>query len=96
MRAFISLAIIAGLGLPVTALAETAEEKGLRIALEADAYNAGYGDQVSALEMLLRNRYGDESKRYFRSKVLEYAADGGPVGSHRFVSRGERPRRFFG
>ena len=76
MRAFISLAIIAGLGLPVTALAETAEEKGLRIALEADAYNAGYGDQVSALEMLLRNRYGDESKRYFRSKVLEYAADG--------------------
>jgi hypothetical protein len=76
MRAFISLATVACLGLSQAAFAETAVEKGLRLAHEADAYNAGYGDQVNETEMVLRNRYGDESKRFFRSKTLEYPADG--------------------
>ena len=76
MRALISLFVIAGLGLPAIAFAETAEEKGLRLAMEADGYDTGFGDQITEFEMLLRNRYGDESKRYFRGKTLEFLADG--------------------
>lgn len=58
------------------ALAETAEEKGLRLAKEADARDAGFGDYVADMEMILRNRAGDESARQIRISVLEMDSDG--------------------
>jgi hypothetical protein len=61
---------------PISAMAETPEEKGLRIAVEADEYNTGFGDTVAQLVMVLRNRHGDESTRTFRNKTLEVDADG--------------------
>ncbi len=71
--------VLACLGLvqvPVTALAETVEEKGLRIAKEAEARNDGFGDFTAAMTMVLRDRYGRESLRQMRFKVLEVDGDG--------------------
>ena len=56
--------------------AETAQEKGLRIALEAEARNEGFGDYTAGMTMVLRDRYGQESLRQMRFKVLEVAGDG--------------------
>ena len=50
--------------------AETAEEKGLAIALEADKRDTGWGDQQARLEMILKNRYGQESKRNNRNNSI--------------------------
>lgn len=58
------------------ASAETAEEKGLRLAKEADARDAGFGDYVADMEMLLKNRAGEESRRVLRIRALEVQGDG--------------------
>jgi len=58
------------------AMAETAEEKGLRLAQEADTRDAGFGDHVADMDMLLKNRAGDESRRTLRIRVLEGQGDG--------------------
>lgn len=63
-------------GLPLLAIAETPEEKGLAIAIEADKRDTGWQDQTASLEMVLRNRHGQESKRKTRSKILEVSGDG--------------------
>ncbi|MXY15316.1 MAG: outer membrane lipoprotein-sorting protein [Proteobacteria bacterium] len=69
--------VLAALGLlQAPVLAETAEEKGLRIALEAEARNDGFGDFTAGMTMVLRDRYGRESIRQMRFKVLEVAGDG--------------------
>ncbi len=69
--------LLAALGLAqAPVLAETAEEKGLRIALEAEARNDGFGDFTAGMTMVLRDRYGRESIRQMRFKVLEVAGDG--------------------
>jgi hypothetical protein len=62
--------------LPFSALAETAEEKGLAIAKEADRRDTGWQDQTANLKMVLRNRHGEESIREIRSKTLEVEGDG--------------------
>ncbi|MBL1275419.1 MAG: outer membrane lipoprotein-sorting protein [Ectothiorhodospiraceae bacterium] len=62
--------------LPFYAVAETAEEKGLAITIEADKRDTGWQDQTASLEMTLRNRHGQESKRKIRSKTLEVSGDG--------------------
>ena len=62
--------------LSTSVLAETAEEKGLRLAQEADARDAGFGDHVADMQMILRNRAGDESVRQIRIRVLEVQGDG--------------------
>ncbi|WJW75115.1 outer membrane lipoprotein-sorting protein [Thiohalobacter sp. IOR34] len=60
-----------------TALAaETAEEKGLAIAEEMDRRDTGWGDQTARMEMILRNRRGDESRRQIRVRTLEVENDG--------------------
>jgi outer membrane lipoprotein-sorting protein len=59
-----------------TVHAETAEEKGLAIAIEADSRNAGYGDYTADMTMTLRNKHGKESKRFIRSRTLEVINDG--------------------
>ena len=62
--------------LSLNAFAETAEEKGLAIAVEADKRDTGWGDQQASLEMILRNRFGQESRRKNRNKTLEVKGDG--------------------
>lgn len=61
---------------PAVVAAETPEEIGLRIAMEADAQDTGFGDSEVTMEMVLRNRHGEESVRTFRTKTLEVEGDG--------------------
>ena len=62
--------------LTFNAAAETAEEKGLAIAVEADKRDQGFGSYTSDIKMILKNRQGQESIREIRSKTLEVADDG--------------------
>ncbi|MDH5407275.1 MAG: outer membrane lipoprotein-sorting protein [Gammaproteobacteria bacterium] len=59
-----------------TALAQTPEEKGLAIAVEADKRDTGWKDSSSEMFMTLRNSQGQESKRRMRTKALEVIGDG--------------------
>lgn len=56
--------------------AETPEEKGLAIAIEADKRDTGFIDQQANLVMILKNRNGDESRRSIRTRTLEVKGDG--------------------
>ncbi len=58
------------------ALAETPQEKGLAIAVEMDQRDTGWGDMTAYMQMILRNKRGDESMREIRVKSLEMANDG--------------------
>jgi len=58
------------------AIAETAEEKGLLIAVEADKRDTGWIDQTADLEMILTNKHGQSSRRTMRLKSLEVDGDG--------------------
>ena len=60
----------------VNAMAETPEQKGLRIANEADARDLGFGDSTANMVMTLKNRAGQTSTRKIQSKVLEVRGDG--------------------
>ena len=61
---------------PAMASAETPEEKGLAIAVEADQRDIGWGDAETTMTMTLRNKQGEESVREMRSRSLEVADDG--------------------
>ena len=54
----------------------TPEEKGLAIAVKADELDSGWGDQKQEMEMILRNKQGQESKRNIRGRNLEVDGDG--------------------
>lgn len=56
--------------------AETAEEKGLAIAVEADKRDTGFVDSTADMVMELRNKHGDKSTRTIRLKTLEVTGDG--------------------
>jgi len=56
--------------------AQTPEEKGLSIAVEADRRDTGYGDSMAEMVMILRNRHGEESLRRIRFRTLEVENDG--------------------
>lgn len=56
--------------------AESAEEKGLAIAVEADKRDQGWGDQATVMKMILRNSQGASSTREIRGKTLEVDGDG--------------------
>lgn len=62
--------------LPVNVFAQTAEEKGLAIAIEADKRDAGWGDQKARMKMILRNRHGEQSLRDIHNRTLEVKNDG--------------------
>ena len=61
---------------PALAFAETAEEKGLVIALETDKRDDGFGDSTAKMTMVLKNKAGRTSLRYIRFKTLEVKGDG--------------------
>ncbi len=61
---------------PVTLQAETPEEKGLAIAIRADATDDGFKNSEATLKMLLKNRHGETSERSMRNKTLEVEGDG--------------------
>jgi len=67
---------VLGLVLVGTAIAESAEEKGLAIAIEADLRDQGWIDSQVQMEMVLRNAKGNESMRRVRLKSLEVIDDG--------------------
>jgi len=58
------------------AVAETPEEKGLAIAVEADQRDTGWVDQSADLEMILRNKQGETSTRTLHINTLEVNGDG--------------------
>lgn len=60
----------------LAAAAETPEQKGLAIAIEGERRNDGFGDSSATLQMILRNRQGEESRREIRSRSLEVPSDG--------------------
>jgi hypothetical protein len=62
--------------LPCGLLAATPEEQGLAIATEADRRDTGFGDNTSSINMILKNRQGQESTREIRSRTLEVENDG--------------------
>ena len=70
------LAISLAAMLPVAAMAETAEEKGLAIAKEAKSRNVGWGNSEATMEMILINKAGNETVRKVRSRSLEVKGDG--------------------
>lgn len=60
----------------LTAFAETPEEKGMAIAIEADKRDTGWKDTTADMTMTLRNKRGEESVRTLRVKSLEVENDG--------------------
>ncbi|TVO75205.1 outer membrane lipoprotein-sorting protein [Sedimenticola selenatireducens] len=68
--------LMALLCLSAPLLAETAEEKGHAIAAESIARDTGWGDMKADMQMILRNKQGEESLREIRIQSLEQANDG--------------------
>lgn len=56
--------------------AQDAAERGREIAEEVDRRDRGWGDESNKLEMVLKNRNGDVSKRVVRRQVLETDIEG--------------------
>ncbi len=56
--------------------AKTPEDKGLAIANMMDFRNLGWKDSEAKMQMILRNRQGDESVRDVRVRNLEVIGDG--------------------
>jgi outer membrane lipoprotein-sorting protein len=68
--------VIGALLVPLASQAETAEEKGLAIAMEYDKRDSGFLDLTAKMTMTLRNRQGDETTRFIKFKTLEVPGDG--------------------
>ncbi|MCY4303237.1 MAG: outer membrane lipoprotein-sorting protein [Aestuariivita sp.] len=56
--------------------AQSASEKGLQVAKAVRAASSGFDSLTAELEMTLRNRQGNESKRTLRIKTLETMGSG--------------------
>ena len=80
MRLFPERLIAFGLALSFLIVApvwaESAENKGLSIAKEADHRADDFGDFTAEMEMILKNRQGDTSTRHIRINGLEVQGDG--------------------
>ncbi len=75
MKKFLAIVLSSLLAFNI-ALAQTAEERGLEIAVEADKRDTGFGDQLAEMLMTLRNAAGKETIREVRVKTLEVDGDG--------------------
>lgn len=56
--------------------AQTPEQRGLEIAIEADKRDQGFKDTVASMQMILKNRQGQQSLRQLTVKVLEGKQEG--------------------
>jgi hypothetical protein len=74
MRNFLTALLITLV--PLAAAAETPEEKGLAIIQEADKRDTGWVDAKAELEMVLKNKQGQQSERSIRIDTLEVQGDG--------------------
>ena len=61
---------------PLGGFAQTTQEKGLELVMEADKRDNGWGDVKTEAVMTLRNAHGESSIRKNRSKILEVKGDG--------------------
>lgn len=68
--------IVLHTGIPMSAVAQTAEEKGLTIAQAMDRRDTGYGDFTSTMLMTLKDQHGKERTRKIRMKTLEVEGEG--------------------
>jgi outer membrane lipoprotein-sorting protein len=73
--AWCAVSILPLAGSPL-ALAQTAEERGLVIAREAELRSSGYADYTARLTMVLRTREGRERLREMRVSGLAMSGDG--------------------
>ena len=73
MRALVLILLVL---LPFIVNAETAEEKGLAIAIAADKRDEGFSDLTADMKMILSNRKGQKSVREIRIRTLEVDGDG--------------------
>ena len=69
----VALTCLMMVALPV--MAETNQEKGLRISTEVEKRDTGWKDEVMNMQMVLTNRHGEESGRDVRLKMLEVQND---------------------
>lgn len=76
MKQLITVSIMALFLFPGFVEAQTAEEKGLAIAVEADLRDKGFSDYTAEMLMTLKNKHGQSSERKIRIKTLEVANDG--------------------
>ncbi|MFY0600213.1 MAG: outer membrane lipoprotein-sorting protein [Cyclobacteriaceae bacterium] len=56
--------------------AQSPEQKGLDIAKKADLVDQGFESSSSNLTMILKNKQGQETKRFLENKTLELTEDG--------------------
>ncbi|NIP30459.1 MAG: outer membrane lipoprotein-sorting protein [Candidatus Dadabacteria bacterium] len=59
-----------------TIFAENLEQKGKKIAIEAEKKDSGWGDNKSTSKMILKNKHGQESIRELSRNVLEVNEEG--------------------
>jgi len=71
--AFVTALVV--LAVPLAALAETPEEKGLAIAKESQRRNEGWVDSKVDAKMILENKQGEKSERNMRLRSLEVISD---------------------
>ncbi len=63
--------ILAGMLVMTGAMASSTTEKGFEVAARSDRSDRGFGDSVVEIEMILRNRSGQETTRELELKTLE-------------------------
>lgn len=68
-------AALLALALPALAHAETPEQKGLAIAVEAQKRNEGWVDSKVDAKMILENKQGEKSERNMRLRALEVISE---------------------
>ena len=71
MRKILAIMLTVFISNVCLAQAQTAEEKGLEIAREADRRGEGFGDYEASMKMVLSSRRGDRSERDLRVRTLE-------------------------
>ena len=69
IKTFITVILVLFLAVPV--FAQTPEEQGLQIAVEAKKRDTGWGDNKSQSKMILKNKQGQESVRVLRQNNFE-------------------------
>lgn len=57
-------------------LAQTTQERGMEISVESKQRDIGWGDMQANMQMILRNKQGEESVREIKMKTLEQDNDG--------------------